>query len=277
LRRFSRLCTGILPGKSYSEREYALLRQYGIDSVEIGTEQAGAALDSSSLYDKFVAFCKGAQPPVSAIHAPFWPDHDFSVLDQKRREVALNHATAALELANRSGVNLVVIHGSEDPISAGTRGDRLAQAHQSLAELVPRAKALNVRLALEMMPPEWLPAGVDEALAMVEGLDPKVIGFCLDTNHANLTGDLSEIVHALGQRIWDVHLSDNDGRKQQHWMPFQGIIDWQGFLAALNKARYVGPLHYEVHPHPAGPERGLQEIKENFGRLLALSESETPL
>ena len=110
---------------------------------------------------------------------------------------------------------------------------------------------------------------------MVEGLDPEVVGFCLDTNHANLTGELADIVRALGSRIWNVHLSDNDGLRQKHWMPLKGVIDWEAFLAALPEIDYRGPLHYELDPHPAGPEQGLNEIRENFRQLVALASGGT--
>lgn len=262
--------TSIFPGQSISEQEYALLGQCGIASVEVGYEQARPALLDPSPHDKLIALVQDGQPPVFSLHAPYEPDRDLSLLDEERRLRAVGHAEQALELASQLGAKLVVIHGSQDPISPGTRVDRLAQARKSLASLVPKANVLNLRLALEMMPPEWLPAGVAEAFDMVEGVDPEVVGFCLDTNHANLTGNLSDIVHALGSRIWNVHLSDNDGLKQRHWMPFEGVIDWKAFLAALDEVNYTGPLHYELDPHPAGPEQGLREIEENFKRLLAL-------
>jgi sugar phosphate isomerase/epimerase len=208
---------------------------------------------------------------VWSLHAPYQPQRDLSVLDEERRQVAVQHAGAAFQLANRLGAQLVVIHGSQEPLASSERAARGAQVRKSLAELVPQAKRWQVRLALEMMPPEWLPAGVDEAFDIVKGLDPAVIGFCLDTNHANLTGDLSTIVRALGARIWNIHLSDNDGVKQRHWMPFQGVIDWPALIEALRAVNYVGPLHYELDPHPAGPERGLTEIAWNFERLQALA------
>jgi sugar phosphate isomerase/epimerase len=166
---------------------------------------------------------------------------------------------------------LVVLHGSQEPLASSERAARRAQARQSLAELVPLARRWQVRLALELMPPEWLPAGVEEAFDIVNGLDPAVIGFCLDTNHANLTGDLSHIVRTLGARIWNIHLSDNDGVKQRHWLPFQGVIDWPTLLEALRAVQYEGPLHYELDPHPDGLERGLWEIARNFDRLQALA------
>jgi sugar phosphate isomerase/epimerase len=265
--------TSIFPGKSISEQEYALLGQYSIASVEIGYEQAGPALSDASLRKNLVALVQDAQPPVFSLHAPYQPYRDLSFLDEKRRLAAVGYAEEALELASKLGAKVVTIHGSQDPIAEGTRADRRAQARRSLADLVPKARALNLRLALETMPPEWLPAGVDEAFDMVQDLDPEVVGFCLDTNHANLTGDLSGIVHALGPRLWNVHLSDNDGHKQQHWMPFKGVIDWKAFLAALDEVDYRGPLHYELDPHPDGPEQSLQDIKRNFEQLLALAPS----
>jgi sugar phosphate isomerase/epimerase len=263
--------SGIFPGSSITEQEYALLTQYGFGAVEIGYEQSGPALEDRALGDQLVAVVGQGSLPVWSLHAPYRPHRDLSVLDEEQRQVAVHHAEAAFQLANRLGAQFVVIHGSQEPLASGERAARRAQARKSLAELVPQARHYQVRLALEMMPPEWLPAGVDEAFELVNGLDPAVIGFCLDTNHANLTGDLPVIVRALGTRIWNIHLSDNDGVKQRHWMPFQGVIDWQALLKALQAVHYVGPLHYELDPHPAGPERGLLEIARNFARLQALA------
>jgi sugar phosphate isomerase/epimerase len=262
--------TSIFPGESISEQEYALLERFGFRSVEIGYEHSLPALLQPRLGEYLVALCGHHQPPVFSVHAPYTPDRDLSALDQERRTAAVEHAKAALNLAHRLGARLMVIHASEDPIAAGTRADRLAQARASLAVLLPIARALNLRLAVEMMPPEWLPAGVNEAFDLVYGLDATGLGFCLDTNHANLTGDLTEIVRALGSRLWNVHVSDNDGKKQRHWMPLKGVIDWEALLAVLFEEDYTGPLHYELDVHPAGAEKGLEEICENFEHLVAL-------
>ena len=95
-------------------------------------------------------------------------------------------------------------------------------------------------------------------------------GFLPDTSHANLKGDLVEIVRVLGQRLWSVHLSDNDGIDQRHWLPLRGAIDWRALLAVLDEIAHAGPLFYELDPHPEGPERGVAEIAASFAQLLAL-------
>ena len=262
--------TSIFPGLSLSRREYALLARHGVDSVEIGYEQMGPALLDAQRRRQLVALAEHARPPVCSAHAPYRPSRDLSAQDEPQRLAAVEHAREALTLASQLGARQLVIHASEDPILPGTRPGRLGQARASLGELVPEARALNLRLALETMPPEWLPASVREAFELVEGLDPRVIGFCLDTNHSNLTEDLPSMVLAMESRLLNVHLSDNDAVKQRHWMPLKGVIDWGALLGALDAVSYRGPLHYELDPHPSGPERGLQEISGNFQQLLAL-------
>ena len=134
--------------------------------------------------------------------------------------------------------------------------------------MVEAARICELKIALELLSPEWIPAGAEEAAAMLHGLDPDVIGFCLDTNHANLTGDLSDIIGQIGPRLLSVHLSDNDGIQQRHWMPFEGVIDFAAVISALRSAKYCGPLVYELDPRPEGFDAGLRHIRDNFDRLM---------
>jgi len=270
LRLVPGLSSCLFPGSSIARQDYDLLPRHCIAAVEIGCEHAGAALVEDSLQDRLAALVRGAQPPVHSLHAPYRSERDLSALDEERRQTAVSRTIEALELAVRLGAGVVVVHASEEPLAAGQRPHRLSQARKSLASLASEARELDLRLAVETMPPEWLPAGSAESSELVQGLDPQVVGFCLDTNHANLTGDLSEIIHALGPRLWNVHISDNDGLRQRHWLPLRGVIDWRAFMESLAAVRYEGPLIYELDPHPAGPGCGLEEIEENFARLEAL-------
>jgi sugar phosphate isomerase/epimerase len=208
--------------------------------------------------------------PVVALHAPYRPGRDLSLLDEEQRAGAVQRAEEALALGRRLGAGLVVLHASEEPIPEEQRPQRRERARRSLEHLQEEARCLDLRLAVETMPPEWIPARLEEVLELMEGLDPEVVGCCLDTNHSNLNGKLDEFASALGRRLWHVHLSDNDGRQQRHWMPTRGVIDWGAFLEALDKIEYSGLLVYELDPHPDGPERGLREIEENFAQLKKL-------
>jgi sugar phosphate isomerase/epimerase len=49
-------------------------------------------------------------------------------------------------------------------------------------------------------------------------------------------------------RLVSVHLSDNDGEKDRHWLPGRGIIDWD-LVASLFPAETIsGCLSLEVYP-----------------------------
>ena len=50
----------------------------------------------------------------------------------------------------------------------------------------------------------------------------------------------------LGGRIFTVHMSDNDGTDEKHWMPGTGIIRWSAVIERLAAAGYEGPFVFEV-------------------------------
>ena len=248
--------------------EFGLMDRHGITVVEIGYEQTGPALMERNRYEQLILLKEMDTTPLWSLHAPYRPERDIPLLDDDQRQRAVQHTIRAFDLAHDLGISLMVMHCSQTPIGSGERLNRCKQAHRSLSTLVSEARRRQVRLAVEFLPPEWLGAGLEESFRLVEDLDPEWIGFCLDTNHANLTGDLAEMVHALGPRLWSLHISDNDGRKQQHWMPFQGVIDWPDFMQSLARIQYTGPLVYELDPFAEGPAFALNAIKKNFDLLM---------
>ncbi|NKB69169.1 MAG: TIM barrel protein [Candidatus Latescibacteria bacterium] len=261
------ISSGTITAAPLSPRTYQLAQAHGVRAIEIGYEHTGPALVEAASWQSLAAATRLAQPPIWSVHLPYQPQRDLSALDEDQRRTAAEHAVQGLQLARDLGAGLAVLHASQDPIVPGSRGTRLDRARASLEELTRAARARHLRLAVETMPPQWLPAGLDEAHFLVDHLDPTVTGYCLDPNHANLTGDLGSIIKGLGPRMWSVHLSDNDGLEQRHWMPGQGIIDWPAFIAALQAANYRGPLIYELDPHPEGAEECLREIGANYQAL----------
>lgn len=263
--------SGIIPGSELSQQSLATLNHARFEYLEIGYEHTLPALSYPAVYRNLIGWCGDSTAPVFSIHAPYRPDRDISHLDEAVRAKAVAYTEEAIVLASNLRAGFVAIHGSQDPLEPNTRCQRLAQSQKSLLELVRIAGDSSVRLVLETMPPEWIPAGADEAAAMLDGLDPSVIGYCLDTNHANLTGDLVEIIYRFGERLWSIHLSDNDGVQQRHWMPLEGVIDFKSVMNALGDIGYRGPLIYELDPHPEGLAVGLAAIEQNYHRLMDLT------
>jgi len=103
----------------------------------------------------------------------------------------------------------------------------------------------NVGVALEVMPNALSSASsiCDLIEEQLEGLN---VGICLDYGHANLTGDLSDAIETVGGHLWTTHVHDNDGRKDDHRVPFAGRIDWDLAIMETQKIGYDDVLMFEV-------------------------------
>jgi len=155
-----------------------------------------------------------------------------------------------------------------------------------LKELADIAMDLGLKLAVENLLPRMLTVTSQDMLELVSGFDPKIVGVCLDTGHACLGPEKPEdLIRKLGKRVMTVHIADNDGKDDRHWLPLRGIIDWRGVVSALSEVGYDGPFMYEAMPEvpgvpPRGPEKldeKIRMIKNNYqalGELAARQERE---
>ncbi len=91
------------------------------------------------------------------------------------------------------------------------------------------------------------------------------MGVCLDTSHANISGDLLKITKKCDKDLLTTHISDNRGRTDDHFLPFEGKIDWREFLKALKETEYEEIFMLETRQtrDPAEILRETKEIWEN--------------
>ena len=54
---------------------------------------------------------------------------------------------------------------------------------------------------------------------------------CFDTNHL-LEQKNSDFVFDIGEKIITTHVSDYDLENERHWLPREGIIDWNELIGA---------------------------------------------
>lgn len=89
---------------------------------------------------------------------------------------------------------------------------------------------------------------VDALLSMVNQLDGKHFGICLDTGHLNLTEkDQRHFILKAGKRLRALHIADNEGEKDQHLMPFgKGSVDFTEIVKALREINYQGLFNLEI-------------------------------
>ena len=59
---------------------------------------------------------------------------------------------------------------------------------------------------------------------------------------------------AAGDRLKAMHLADNEGKTDQHMMPYgRGSVDWSAVMGGLKELRYEGLLNLEIPGESKAP------------------------
>jgi len=266
---------------TYLNSEYLFaIKKTKIKHLEIGVEEleVEGKMDIAKI-DNIESFLKESSMNLNSVHAPFGinPSNrthlmDISSIDEEERADSLEEVKKGLDLLIRLGGEILVVHPSPPahlrPIADDIRPAKLEQCKRSLKEIIEVCKRKKIKLAVENTTKTSLGNSSVEILEILEGLDPETIGVCLDTNHMNLKEDLVEAVYRIGERLFTLHVSDNDGREEKHWFPFEGVIEWKPFIEALVNCQYDGVFMYEVITNSMkNLGEVLQKVEKNFEKM----------
>ena len=143
------------------------------------------------------------------------------------------------------------------------RGEQqFAALVHTLACLEPLCREAGARLCVETMcPRNTFTSSIAAIVEAVDAVSSPYVGVCVDTNHVNNAEHLPSAIRLLGSRIGVFHVNDNHGRGEEHLLPFDGLIDWEGFAQAAGTIGYRGAFVLE--------SAGLDSDDEIRERLLA--------
>ncbi len=130
-----------------------------------------------------------------------------------------------------------------------TRDDGFARLSESLWEIAEFAVRLGIRVAIE--PADKYETDLlntcQETSNLVHQLGCENLGVLLDNGHAQIVGESAdEAVRALGDRLYHVHVDDNNGLRDQHLVPGEGAFSFPPFIQALRSVGYTGFLCAEL-------------------------------
>ena len=209
---------------------------------------------SDEAFEKYLRDVKeildGVGLSVSQTHGPWrYPPQDATEEDRAERFEKMSralHGTAIL------GAPYMVLHnlmpfGRED--EEGSEPFVLELNRDFFARLCDVAAGEGVTVCLENMPfPLQYMATPERTLAFVKSLGHPNLRVCLDVGHATRLGvSAGDAVRLLGKEyLRTLHVHDNDGTKDRHWMPYHGLTDWEDFSAALQEIGFEGTLSIET-------------------------------
>ena len=177
--------------------------------------------------------------------SPFQDTHDAS------RE-AINRMKRSMERGSRIGAKNHVLHWYH----CFTEEKYDAMWRDIVDEWAEYAERLGIRLLMETPPyySSWRHVSASEVFEFVCNYPPQVMSICVDVNHSNLKEKLPDVIHRVKDRLISLHISDNNGHREQHWLPGQGVIDFPALFESLESVEFDGLFVLEVNPWCENPQ-----------------------
>jgi sugar phosphate isomerase/epimerase len=137
----------------------------------------------------------------------------------------------------------------------------------SMRFLSKLAEQDGIKLAIEPRQREIV-NGPNLLMQLFADVDSDSLGAIVDVSRLYISKEIPALsIRKLANRIFSVHLSDNDGVTEWHWAPGQGKIDWLPIFKALEIVKYNGILSLDVSGIDV--EREIIEGKKFVEGLLA--------
>jgi sugar phosphate isomerase/epimerase len=270
------ISTHLFHGHRLDREHLVEIAAHGFETVELYATRTHFDYRDPSAANELAEWLDDTRLGLNSVHAPTtvgyrggeWGE-TLSVAspDEARRQRAVGEAIAALGLASVVPFGSLVLHLGV-PSGEANANSRAAVA-RSLDTIGEAAATVGVTVAIELIPnPLSMPSRLVQWIE--DDVDLPGMGVCLDVGHANLAGDPMEAIELCSGHIVTTHLHDNRGKRDDHLVPGDGTIDWEGVLLAFQKVGYDGAWIFELAPatDAAAVLARAARARETFERLL---------
>ena len=248
-------------GNRWGENRYKKLKEMGYDYLDFnmcntdtayytGTqeERDAAILAEKELIDE-------ADLVVHQVHGPFrWPICDGTEAERAERMEKMKWSlrnTYLLECEYWVIHPIMPFDWQERITNPGCEQQTWDINLAFFKELLVTAKEYGITICLENMPmPDFSIGSAEEILRFVQEMNDENFKVCFDTGHAAVyeNQNVGDAIRLLGDEIRVLHVNDNDGKGDRHWLPYEGVVDWEDVTKALKDINYQGVFNYEATP-----------------------------
>ena len=270
------LSTHCIGDQKLTRDDLAAIAEGGVKYIEIGNGQIEFTFGNTDYLESIQKALDDFGLEVVSVHSPHGNvprQGDLGGLAEVTRQKGVHTIELAAKTLNVLKGRILTLHPGEWFFCWDEKPDHILALKKSIKQGAEICARYGAKLAIETMRPDEPRIGDDyhDLLEIVSNFNSEDVGLCLDTNHANLNWDLSQLIHDTGGRLMSIHVSDNDGQEERHWLPFSGVIDWKGVSKALVSIDYKGPLVYEVKNSEKKPLREfVRNVVQNYNDLIAM-------
>ena len=237
------------------------LKKAGFDAVDLNISDAGKSFfrladpDWREWMEEVAALSEELDLPITQSHAPFYnaliPENDKAAVWEPMID-------RAIEASGMVHVPWIVMHPGTYPDDDICMKESRRRNYEYFMPRLEAAAKVGCGIAIENMtdgtpsahrrPGRQYCTTAVELCELVDSFHTDNVGICWDFGHANLMGiDQREALRVMGKRLKATHVADNSGCRDDHILPFQGMIDWRKILPVLTEIGFEGDLTYEIH------------------------------
>ena len=161
------------------------------------------------------------------------------------------------------GINMVVMHLVSKWIAPKYNEIGLNR----IKKIVEYADKLGIKIAFENTK---LLGYIEYVL---DNINNDNIGICFDVGHYHCNNKDNWNISRFKDKIFCVHLHDNNGLSDQHLLPLDGTINWPKIIKLLNELNYNGPITLELIYRNDYLNMNINDFyNEAYKRAMAISE-----
>lgn len=174
-------------------------------------------------------------------------DHNLASPFPRVRAASVQMFTDAIDLAADLGAKwLVTVPGRMSPLFPPAPEDREAWVREGISQLIPRAEARGVGLAIENVPFATFPDAISLG-RFVRSFNSPAVGTCYDAANAHFIGESpAEGIAHLADLLRIVHLSDTGRQVWRHDPVGTGTVPFGEITRALDAAKFDGACTLEI-------------------------------
>ncbi len=178
--------------------------------------------------------------PQLTVHGPFM-DLSPGAVDPLIRGITIERFSKTLDMAGLLKAGNVVFHSGYEKWKYAHRTDVwLESSLRTWEPLVTQAEALGITISIENIFEEE----PDNLRMLAEAVGSRHFGLCFDSGHFNLFSSvpLRKWLDLIAPYLVELHIHDNDGTRDSHMPPDEGVFDFSelfGYLEAAGAGGFI--------------------------------------
>ena len=247
--------------KYFSDKEIVnMLYNAGFDAIDYSffdTSRCNPDVSDAEYKERFTELRKYAEDKglyFNQSHAP----HPSSLIDEAFTKRRFSELITSLKNSSYLGVRNIIIHPLQH--LRYYTGDNIEALYEMNIEfynrLIPYCEEYGITVCTENMFQAYgdsyklwdsTCSKAEEFVRYIDGIGSPYVKACVDIGHTVLVGENPvKMIKSLGHRVAALHVHDNDGIRDEHTLPFHGIIKWNEVTRALHDIGYSGEITLEA-------------------------------